>query len=373
LAKVKVAMYGLTTEGYNLAASIADRAEVTLLDETLQMAMDGTPAFFKHNPNLEEMMAGEPLLSFKPIGQVLESAQVVFFTPKLRRPFDEALIEAGSKLREMSKYIMKGATVVNTLPTGPGGNSENIMMMEKQTGLHLGDSVTYAYMPLAPGSSKPSVVSAAGGGEKSPLGSLGFATTSQNVFAAELEYAEGVLQSAMEHVAKIEFAKKAREAGVALQSDGDVFIDDFARRVYELKAIQTSDQTGESISYLAGAALKSLENFVRYMVEEAREVLKQKELKASRTKINLMWGLDSYEMRADRIQMAQSIQLRLKDYVTDVEIVGRGGGREVVDQLKHNVMIVCSREDYERVKAMKKGHGSVETTVIRATPSLRRD
>lgn len=373
MAKTKVAVYGLTTEGYGLAASIADKAEVTMVDETLQMAMDVTPAFFKHNPDLGEMMSGEPLLSFKPIGQVLESAQLIFFTPKLRRPFDEALIEAGSKLREMSKYVMKGATVVNTLPTGPGGNSENIMMAEKQTGLHIGQSMAYAYMPLAAGSWHPSVVSIAGGGEKNPLVTLGFAPTSQNVFSAELEYAATVLQGAMEYVAQIEFSKKAREAGVSIQKVGGAFIDEFARHLYDLKAIQASEETGESIAYLAGAALKSLENFVRYMVDETREILKQKELKASRTKIDLVWALDKYEMRADRLQMAQGIQVRLKDYVTDVEIVGRTSGRDAIDQLKHNVLIVCSKDDYELVKGMKKGHGSVETTVLRATPSLGRD
>ena len=138
LAKIKVAMYGLTSEGYRLAADMVDKAQVTIVDETLQMATDVDLAFLKKNPNLDELMSGEPLLRFKPLERVLGDAQVVFFTPRLRRPSEESLTEASTKLRELSRYLSSGATLVNMLPAGPGGNSENIMAVEKQTGLKVG-------------------------------------------------------------------------------------------------------------------------------------------------------------------------------------------------------------------------------------------
>ena len=119
-------MYGLTSEAYRLAGELVDKAQVTIIDETLQMAMDLEPSFLKKNPNLQEVMEQEPLLSFKPLEQVLGEAQVIFFTPRLRRPSDETLIEAGSKLRDLARYLSKGVTLVNSLPTGPGGNSDNI-------------------------------------------------------------------------------------------------------------------------------------------------------------------------------------------------------------------------------------------------------
>ncbi|MDG6974039.1 MAG: hypothetical protein JRM95_04320, partial [Nitrososphaerota archaeon] len=148
MPKIQVAMYGLTSEAYRLAADIGDKAQVTIVDETLQMAMELEPGFMKKNPVLQEVMAEEPLLSFKPLEQVLGEAQVVFFTPRLRRPSEETLIEAGSKLRDLAKYLSKGVSLVNALPSGPGGNSENIMLVEKQTGLQVGSTLTYAYMPL---------------------------------------------------------------------------------------------------------------------------------------------------------------------------------------------------------------------------------
>jgi len=376
LPKIKVAMYGLTSEAYKLAGDLADKAQVTIIDETLQMAMDLEPAFLKKNPNLQDVMSEEPLLSVKPVEHVLGEAQVVFFTPKLRRPSEETLIEAGSKLRDLARYLAKGVTLVNSLPTGPGGNSENIMVVEKATGLQIGSTLTYAYMPLRPRDSKPAVVSAAGLQDKGALQTLGFTQNSQNVFSAELEYASRVMESAVASVTEIEMAKRAREAKVSLQMPSEVYLDEFARYLYELKAIQASEETGESIAYLAGATLKSFDNYVRYVVDETREVLKEKLLKASRTKISLLWSLDKYEMRGERLQVAESVQQRLRDYVTDVEVLSgvklRGSG-ELLDPLKHNVVIICSKEDQESFKAAKKGQRNIETTVISATPSLRRD
>jgi hypothetical protein len=376
LPKIKVAMYGLTSEGYKLAAEVVDKAQVTIVDETLQMAMELDTGFLRKNPDLQELMGAEPLLSFKPLEQVLGEAQVIFFTPKLRRPSEETLIEAGSKLRDLSRYVSKGATLVNALPTGPGGNSENIMLVEKQTGLKVGTTLTYAYMPLKPRDPKPPVVSTAGSKEKQPLQALGFVENSQNVFAAELEYASAILGGAISSVTEIELARRAREARVAFQMTSDVYIDEFAKYLYDLKAIQASEETGEAISYLSGATLKSLDNYVRYVVDETREVLKEKELKASRTKISLLWTLDKYEMRGERLQVAESIQQRLRDYVTDVDLMSSAklrGGSEALDPMKHNVVIVCSKEDREALKQVRKGHRDMEMTVISATPSLKRE
>jgi len=163
---------------------------------------------------------------------------------------------------------------------------------------------------------------------------------------------------------------------VNMQRPSNLYIDEFSKYLYELKAIQASEETGESISYLAGATLKSFDNYVRYVVDETREVLKEKQLKASRTKISLLWSLDKYEMRGERLQVAESIQQRLRDYVTDVDVVSRPkgrGGAELLDPLKHNVVIVCSKEDHDSMKAARKEQRSAETTVIFATPALSRE
>ena len=119
-----------------------------------------------------------------------------------------------------------------------------------------------------------------------------------------------------------------------------------------------------------------MENYVRYVVDETRDLLKDKQLKASRTKIDLVWTLDKYEMRGERQQVAESIQQRLRDYVTDVNVISGSelkGGTEVLDPLKHNVLIACSKADHESAKQAKKAHRSVEMTLVSATPALKRE
>ena len=376
MPKTKVAMYGLSSEGYRIAREIADKAQVTIVDEMLQMALDMELPFLKKNPDLQEVMEEENLMGFKPLVRILGEADVIFFTPKLRRPSDETLIESGSKLRDLSKHLSRSVTLVNTLPTGPGGNSENIMIVEKQTGLKLGSTLTYSYMPLRPRESRPTVVATAGGQDNDLLGPLGYQRTSQNVFAAELEYVSEVMKAAVASVVGIEMARRARETRVLLKEEPSVFIDEFASSLYELKAVQASEETGESISYLAGAAVKSFENYVRYIVDETRDVLKEKQLKASRTKIGLLWTLDKYEMRGERLHVAESVQQRLKDYVTDVDVFPGAKLKEgpgTFDPLKHNVVIVCSKEDQDALIQFRKSQRSVELTQISATPGLRRE
>jgi hypothetical protein len=218
-------------------------------------------------------------------------------------------------------------------------------------------------------------VAFAGIREKGPLQALGYSRSSQNVFSAELEYAASVMKTAVASVTEIEIARKAREAKVSLQRPSEAYLDEFTRYLYELKAIQASEEAGEAVAYLAGAALKSFDNYVRYVVDETREALKEKQLKASRTKISLLWSLDRYEMRGERLQVAESIQQRLRDYVTDVELLaGRArGGPEPFDPLKHNVVIACSKDDLESLKSSRKSLRGEETTIISATPDLRRE
>ena len=43
--------------------------------------------------------------------------------------------------------LERGASVIYTLPTGIGGNNENIALIEHVTGLSVGKDIFYYYMP----------------------------------------------------------------------------------------------------------------------------------------------------------------------------------------------------------------------------------
>jgi hypothetical protein len=377
LQKPKVAFYGLTTEGYILASKIIDRASVTIIDETLQMAMDLQRESVRTHPSARALVGDEALIGLKPISQVLSEAVAVFFTPKLKKRADESVVESSGKLREVAKSMTKGSTLVNTLPTGVGGNADNISMLEKQTGLKVGESFGYVYAPLRARQGEPSLV-----GGVTPKGitvveDLGIKKTHDNLATCELAYVSEVLTENIQVATQIELMKKARESKATGSFSGtETFLDDLSSHLYDLAAIQASEDVGEPITYLASAVIKSLDNYERYIVDETREILRELQLKASRTKVLLVWTLDSYEMRADRSHVAEDLVSRLRDYVTDVEHIQsthEDTGAQVLNPYRHNLAIVCSKTDHEWVKSIKKASRGSEVSVLRATPGLQRE
>src|ERR1019366_10827002 len=161
LPKPKVAVYGLTSEGYSLAARLIDKAGVTIVDETLQMAMDIDQGMVNTHKTVQDLVGDEMLMGLKPVSQVLSEASVIIFTPKLKKVGDESVIEASGKLREVARYASTGSTVVNFLPTGVGGNADNVALLEKQTGMKVGERLNYAYCPTSPHSASSGSADAA--------------------------------------------------------------------------------------------------------------------------------------------------------------------------------------------------------------------
>jgi UDP-N-acetyl-D-mannosaminuronate dehydrogenase len=379
LPKPKVAVYGLTSEGYSVASRLIEKASVTLIDETLQMAMDLEPGMVKGHRTVQELVDDEMLMGLKPVSQVLSEAAIIMFTPKLRKVGDESIIEANTKLREVAKYASGGSTVVNLLPTGVGGNVDNVAMLEKQTGMKAGERINYAYLPMGPlqwpGSDTAVAVlgSKAALKEFAPLEDLGLRVTYGGIAGLELEYISRVLALCTSMAAEVELMRKARELKVARGTEPERYVDQLASLIYDLTAIQSSEDVGEPITYLASAAVKSIENYERYVVEETRDLLRELQLKASRTRVLVAWSADKYEMRADRLATAQSLTEKLRDYVTDVRLVDtKSRTDDIIDGYKHSIAIVCTLADYEWFKGLKKSFRSSEMTILRATSRISR-
>jgi hypothetical protein len=384
LPKPKVAVYGLTSEGYSVAARLIDKASVTIVDETLQMAMDLDPGMVKSHKTVGELVGDEMLMGLKPVSQVLSEAAVIMFTPKLRKIGDESIIEASAKLRDVAKYASSGATVVNFLPTGVGGNADNAALLEKQTGMKMGERLNYGYCPTGPlpgpgtepaSSAAPVALlgSKAASKEFESLEELGFKTTYEAIASLELEYISRVLALCTSMTAEVELMRKARELKASTGTQPERYVDLLASLVFDLTAIQSSEDVGEPITYLAGAAVKSLENYQRYVVEGTRDLLRELQLKASRTRVMVAWSADKHEMRADRLATAQSLTEKLRDYVTDVrQVDAKTRADDLIDSYKHSVAIVCTPGDYEWFKGLKKSFRSSEITILRATTAISR-
>lgn len=379
MPKPKVAVYGLTSEGYSMAARLMEKASVTIVDETLQMAMELEQGMVKTHKTVNELVGDEMLMGLKPVSQVLSEAAIIMFAPKLRKAGDESIIEANAKLRDVAKYAASGSTVVNLLPTGVGGNADNVAMLEKQTGMKVGERLNYAYCPVGPltGLAADTTISMHGpkaaSKEFASLEDLGFKTVYEGVAGTELDYISRVLTLCTSMAAEVELMRKARESSATRGAEPERYLDLLASLIYDLTAIQSSEDVGEPITYLAGAALKSLENYGRYIVEETRELLREMQLKASRTRVLVAWSADKHEMRADRLATAHTLTEKLRDYVTDVrQVDSKSRPDEIIDSYKYSVAIVCTPVDFEWVRGLKKSFRSSEITILRATTEITR-
>ena len=129
-------IYGLSTEGYRIASSLAIRGfKVSLIDEAARMAITLKPEVASSYPNVSSLMEDEPLLALEPIDIAIRDASYLFFAPKIRKIGQEAKADSVIKLRDAMRALSKGCSVVYSLPTGIGGNSENIALIEHVTGL----------------------------------------------------------------------------------------------------------------------------------------------------------------------------------------------------------------------------------------------
>ena len=60
--------------------------------------------------------------------------------------------------------------------------------------------------------------------------------------------------------------------------------------------------------YLINGSMKGLDGYIKRLIDETRLILKKNELKASRTKILLLWTLDQHEMKGEKIEKTPRIR-----------------------------------------------------------------
>ena len=123
----KVVVFGLSTEGYNIACKMAlNGADVQIIDESTPSAISIKKDIAETYPSVQSIKDDEPLLSMAPIDVAISKAQFLFFVPILRKTGQDIKIEITSKFKEAVSNMKKGSSLVYCLGTGFGGNTENM-------------------------------------------------------------------------------------------------------------------------------------------------------------------------------------------------------------------------------------------------------
>ena len=370
--KEKVVFFGLSTEGYHLASKmVVNGADVKIIDESAQGAIVLNSEIAQTYTDVISLREDEPLLSMEPGNVAISKAKYLFFTPRIRKTGQDLKTEVNSKFKDAVAELKKGSSVINCLPTGFGGNNENISLLEHVTGLKAGKDSSYFYFPLNDLNKTPDVIGAIKQAEEKKLLSLLKTDKKEKKFvdisSAENLHAIDTIQRFSNQCSIIEvcgkFVKNNSKHATSFNEFKDLYLDDMVTGFYDLRMLGSSFESAQTLMYLINGSVRGIHGYIKRLIDTIRITLKKNDLKASKTKIVLSWTLDTNEMRGDKIEMLNSISSKLRDYIGDVET--SSGSIDLFHQDKVTIVVACSNHDYKEIKENSKDDNIF---VIKANP-----
>ena len=376
-SSLKVAVYGLSTEGYRIASHISNKGiPVSIIDDSSGMAITLKQDIAKTYSSVTSFIQDETLLDFEPFDVAVNNASFIFFTPRIRKSWPDAKNHIGSKFQDVIKHVSKDSSIINTVPAGFGANNEYITLIEHRTGLNVGKNIFYHYMPI---SSISSTVFDAIIGTRSEVNPNLESMLSQlypyntlkvvDIESAEYFYCIGILRhyGLMSPIFEIcKFADSSFQSQmIESQSFDDLYLDDLVSGLFDLNTILSSLAGISPLTLLLKGNIATVENYIKYLTEQIKIILKKYELKASKTKAIISWTFDPNEMRGDRLEIISRLESRLKDYVGDVE--RQDSMFDFYSSEKKLIVVSCSKPDFERIT---KNNPNSEIIIVKATPLL---
>ena len=372
--KEKLVFFGLSTEGYHLASQmVINGADVRIIDEASSSAILLKPEIAKTYTNVISLREDEPLLSMEPSKIAISKAKYLFFTPRIRKTGQDLKTEVNSKFKDAVGELKKGSSVINCLPTGFGGNNENISLLKHVTGYEAGKDISYFYFPLNDLNKTPDVIGSMKQADEKNLSSLLKIDKKEKKFvdisSAENLHAINIIQQFSNLCSILEVCKfvKNDTKHIPLFNDfKNLYLDDMITGLYDLRMLGSSFESAQTLMYLITGSIRGISGYIKRLIDAIRITLKKNDLKAAKTKIVLSWTLDTNEMRGDKIEMLNSIASKLRDYIGDVET--STGSADLFHQDKVTIVVACSNKDYKEIKENMKDDN---TFVIKANPLLQ--
>ena len=370
--KEKVVFFGLSTEGYHLASKmVINGADVRIIDESSSSAIVLNSEIAKTYANVISLREDEPLLSMEPSNTAISKAKYLFFTPRIRKTGQDLKTEVNSKFKDAVAELKKGSSIINCLPTGFGGNTDNISLLEHVTGHKAGKDCSYFYFPLNDLNKTPDVIGSLNQADEKKILTLLKTDKKEKNFVdistAENLHAINTIQRFSNQCSILEvcgkFVKNNTKKTASFNDFKNLYLDDLVNGFYDLRMLGSSFESAQTLMYLINGSVRGIHGYIKRLIDTIRITLKKNDLKASKTKIVLSWTLDTNEMRGDKIEMLNSIASKLRDYIGDVET--SSGSVDLFHQDKVTIVVACSSYDYKEIKENLKDDN---TFVIKANP-----
>ena len=365
----KIVIFGLSTQGYLLASGMAIKGEdVYIIDESAASAILINADTVKTYPTVSSLKEDEPILSLIPTDIALSTAEYLFFAPRVRKTGQDIKTDINSKFKNIISKTKKGCSIVYNLPTGFGGNNENISLLEHVTGLSIGKKIYYYYYPL--GTKKSDYIGSFGGEKNKKLDELLKEKKNKefiSIQSSELIHAIHIISKFSELTSLLEVCKfandKKTKSDLISNNFSEIYLDNMIDDLFDLRALSTSFEGPSNLVSIINTCTKSIDGYIKRLIDEVRLILKKNDLKASKTKILLSWSLDEHDMKGDKSEMLENMILKLRDYIGDVDAID--GTLDVFNSEKTTLIIACSKSDYEKLKKNQKDDDRI---IIKANP-----
>jgi hypothetical protein len=332
----------------------------------------------KEYPSIAFLMEEELLLNLEPFDKSISNAPIIFFVPRIRKTNYDVKNDIIPKFKEIISNLKKNTTIVFNIPLGIGGNTEIISLIEHLSGFTVGTEVYYYYIPIA--KIKPNEIII--GSYQQQINDPYFNSTINLIYkrdikdlkivsipSSELLYTINIVNKYSTLVTTNEITKlnRSKEIRTEIYQNNiqSIYFDEIVNGLFDLRILSLSLTSSSSLGYIINGTIRSIEGFVKSLVEEIRIKLKEKEIKASRTKVTIFWTIDNNEIRGDKSVIRDLLRSKLMDYIAEVEI-------QDIDiflpNMSTNIIIVCSHDYYNKVilRIDKNHHHNYKLIIVSA-------
>ena len=285
MTKEKIVFFGLSTEGYALASQmVINGADVQIIDESNSTAILLKPETAKTYTNVISLREDEPLLSMEPSNVAISKAEYLFFTPRIRKTGHDLKTEVISKFKDAIEGLKEGSSVINCLPTGFNGNSENISILKHVTGFDVGKLISYFYFPLHDLNNIPEAIGSLKKTDEKNLLSLLKIDKKEKKFvdisSAEYLHTINTVQRFSNLCSILEVCKfiKNDTKHTALFNDfKNIYLDDMITGFHDLHMLGSSFENAQTLMYLINGSIRGISGYIKRLIDAIRITLKKNE------------------------------------------------------------------------------------------------
>ena len=371
-----VSVFGMSTEGYDIARQAAiDGATVFIIDESNPTAIELNAEIARTYPHISALQDDEPIMSLEPLHVAVSRSDYLFFAPRIRAQLHSTKASTHSLFKDAVEHVKEGASVVFCVPVGIGESSEYVSILQHDTGLEVGSEVSYYYYPLESGRPPPRMVGSVDPGRVDGRLAAIFSPDPENpaefatLAASEYIHAMEIVSRFASICTMLEVAQFVPRESVPEMAVDDrmqeSYLDGMVGGLLDMRAVGLSLEDAKSLQRLPTLYAKGLDSYVRRLVDNTKQIIRDCDMRTTKTKVVILWSFDDHLMRGDRNEICNVLASRLHDWLADVDVYAEPPPG-IFSTDKPMAVIPCSLKDFELAAAAKAEKPNL--VVVKATP-----